>query len=193
MQRIATGKITSSVSAGEVERRPTMAKTKSFKELVQNRVKADKRFAEALLREGVDAMLSGDADTGKTILRDYIKATVGFEKLGAATGAPSKSLIRMFGQRGNPQGQEPVQRDRLPAETGGSAAARVGLIAGRPCRFPSSDFATLSRQAGRGKISYTTSTFLNCHGSSRSKSSGNNPGRPASGVQSVYCPNTLPR
>ena len=31
-------------------------------------------------------MLSGDVETGKTILRDYIKATVGFEKLGEATG-----------------------------------------------------------------------------------------------------------
>src|ERR1700712_4996882 len=80
-----------------------MARTKSFKELVQKQIKGDKKFAEALLREGVDAMLSGDVDTGKTILRDYIKATVGFEKLGEATGAPSKSLIRMFGPRGNPQ------------------------------------------------------------------------------------------
>jgi hypothetical protein len=80
-----------------------MARSKSFKELVQNQVKADKKFAEALLREGVDAMLSGDVDTGKTILRNYIKATVGFEKLGAATGSPPKSLIRMFGPRGNPQ------------------------------------------------------------------------------------------
>ena len=80
-----------------------MAKAKSFKELVQGRVKTDKKFAEALLREGIDAMLSGDVDTGKTILRDYIKATVGFEKLGEATGAPPKSLIRMFGPRGNPQ------------------------------------------------------------------------------------------
>jgi len=80
-----------------------MAKTKDFTELVRNRLKTDKKFAEALLREGVDAMLSGDVDTGNTILRDYIKATVGFEKLGAATGAPPKSLIRMFGPRGNPQ------------------------------------------------------------------------------------------
>jgi putative addiction module killer protein len=80
-----------------------MARTKSFGELVQQHVKRDRKFAEALLREGVDALLSGDVDTGKTILRDYIKATVGFEKLGAATGAPPKSLIRMFGPRGNPQ------------------------------------------------------------------------------------------
>ena len=47
---------------------------------LQHHVKRDAKFAEALLREGVDAMLSGDVETGKTILRDYIKATVGFEK-----------------------------------------------------------------------------------------------------------------
>ena len=80
-----------------------MAKTKSFKDLVQGRVKTDKKFAEALLREGIDALFSGDVDTGKTILRDYIKATIGFEKLGEATGTQPKSLIRMFGPRGNPQ------------------------------------------------------------------------------------------
>jgi DNA-binding phage protein len=80
-----------------------MPKTRSFKGLVERHVKDDSKFAEALLREGIDAMLSGDLDTGKAIMRDYIKATVGFEKLGAATGAPPKSLIRMFGPRGNPQ------------------------------------------------------------------------------------------
>jgi hypothetical protein len=80
-----------------------MVRTKSFKVLVQHHVKGDKKFAEALLREGVDAMLSGDVETGKTIQRDYIKATVGFENLGKAADTPPKSLIRMFGPRGNPQ------------------------------------------------------------------------------------------
>jgi hypothetical protein len=80
-----------------------MALTKSFKELVQGRVARDPAFAAALLREGVDTMLTGDVDTGKAILRDYIKATVGFEKLGEATATPPKSLIRMFSPRGNPQ------------------------------------------------------------------------------------------
>lgn len=77
--------------------------TRSFKKLVQKHVADDPAFAEALLREGIETMLSGDVDTGKAILRDYIKATVGFEKLGQATGAQPKSLIRMFGPRGNPQ------------------------------------------------------------------------------------------
>lgn len=80
-----------------------MAVTRSFKELVQGRVARDPDFASALLREGIDTMLTGDVDTGKAILRDYIKATVGFEKLGEATDTPPKSLIRMFGPRGNPQ------------------------------------------------------------------------------------------
>jgi DNA-binding phage protein len=70
---------------------------------VQRHVAADPAFAEALLREGIDTMLAGDVDTGKAILRDYIKATIGFEKLGEATGTQPKSLIRMFGPRGNPQ------------------------------------------------------------------------------------------
>ena len=80
-----------------------MALTRSFKDLVQKRVTDDPAFGAALLREAIDTLLTGDVDTGKAILRDYIKATVGFEKLGEATGAPAKSLIRMFGPRGNPQ------------------------------------------------------------------------------------------
>jgi DNA-binding phage protein len=80
-----------------------MALTKSFKDLVQSRVARDPDFAAALLREGIDTMLSGDVDSGKAILRDYIKATVGFEKLAEATATPPKSLIRMFSPRGNPQ------------------------------------------------------------------------------------------
>ncbi len=80
-----------------------MALTREFKELVQKRVERDPAFRDAMLREGVDTLLSGDVDTGKAILRDYIKATVGFEKLAEATGTPPKSLVRMLGPRGNPQ------------------------------------------------------------------------------------------
>jgi hypothetical protein len=72
-----------------------VALTRNFRELVQRQVASDPAFSEALLREGIDTMLAGDIDTGKAILRDYIKATIGFEKLAAATDTPSKSLIRM--------------------------------------------------------------------------------------------------
>jgi DNA-binding phage protein len=80
-----------------------MESTRSFRELVQRNVATDSAFAAALLREGIDTLLAGDVDTGKAVLRDYIKATVGFEKLGQEIGTQPKSLIRMFGPRGNPQ------------------------------------------------------------------------------------------
>ena len=80
-----------------------MALTGDFKATVQARVQADPAFREALLREGIETMLSGDVDTGKALLRDDIKATVGFEKLGADICSSGKSLIRMFGPTGNPQ------------------------------------------------------------------------------------------
>lgn len=80
-----------------------MALTRSFKDTVQARVQADPAFRAALLGEGIQALLAGDLDTGKAVLRDYINATTGFEALGAALDLSPKSLLRMFGPRGNPQ------------------------------------------------------------------------------------------
>ncbi len=79
-----------------------MALTRDFKETVQARARRDPAFREGLLKEGVECLLSGDIDTGKVVLRDYINATVGFEELGALTSKPPKSLMRMFGPAGNP-------------------------------------------------------------------------------------------
>jgi DNA-binding phage protein len=80
-----------------------MPLTRSFKETVRTRVECDPAFRAALLTEAVEQMLAGDMETGKAVLRDYINATVGFEKLARATGTPSKSLMRMFGPKGNPR------------------------------------------------------------------------------------------
>lgn len=41
----------------------------------------DAAFRESLLDESVECFLSGDVETGRTILRDYINATVGFDVL----------------------------------------------------------------------------------------------------------------
>ena len=80
-----------------------MALTRDFKETIQARVERDPAFREALLKEGVECLLSGDVETGKTVLRDYINATIGFEALGDLTDKSPKSLMRMFGPKGNPQ------------------------------------------------------------------------------------------
>jgi hypothetical protein len=42
-------------------------------------------FREELLKEGVDCLLSGDVETGKAVLRDYINATLGFQELAGLT------------------------------------------------------------------------------------------------------------
>jgi DNA-binding phage protein len=82
-----------------------MALTREFKDTIAARVGRDPAFREALLREGIEALLAGDVATGRSVLRDYINATLGFEALGAATGIAPKSLMRMFGPDGNPQAQ----------------------------------------------------------------------------------------
>lgn len=79
-----------------------MALTKSFRESVYNRAQQDGAFRKALLTEAVNAYLGGDEATGKTVLRDVINATIGFEQLAADIQKPSKSLHRMLGPNGNP-------------------------------------------------------------------------------------------
>ena len=79
-----------------------MAITKSFKETIQARALRDPKFRAGLLKESIENMLAGDTETGKVILRDYINATIGFEKLGAETHKSPKSLMRMFSPSGNP-------------------------------------------------------------------------------------------
>jgi DNA-binding phage protein len=80
-----------------------MPLTKSFKETVLEDIRRNPDFADAMLREGIDALLCGETDVGKSILRDYINGTIGFEKLARKVKLPSKSLMRMFGPAGNPQ------------------------------------------------------------------------------------------
>jgi hypothetical protein len=80
-----------------------MPLTRDFKETIQARIQKDPAFRNELLQEGVECLLSGDLETGKAILRDYINATIGFEKLSHLTQKPSKSLMRMFGPAGNPR------------------------------------------------------------------------------------------
>lgn len=77
--------------------------TRDFKETIQARVRRDPAFRRELLREGIECLLSGDVETGKAVLRDYINATVGFSELGRITQQSPKSLMRMLGPSGNPQ------------------------------------------------------------------------------------------
>lgn len=80
-----------------------MALTRDFKETVRDRAQADPAFRAALMSEAIELLLSGDVETGRALLRDYINANIGFVELGKKSGLPPKSLMRMFGPSGNPR------------------------------------------------------------------------------------------
>ena len=98
--------------------------TESLKELVQNQIARDSELGTALLCESIEAMLAGDIETGKAILRNYIKATVGFKKLAESTDMPAKSLSRNVRSPRQSADSKPARCDRLSSETSRSAIAR---------------------------------------------------------------------
>ena len=96
-----------------------MPLTRDFKQTIQDRARRDVGFREELFKEGVQCLLSGEVDTGRAILRDYINATMGFQELSVLTHKPAKSLMRMFSTKGNPQAKNLLQViDRLQEQEG---------------------------------------------------------------------------
>ncbi len=73
-----------------------------FKVTLRERLQRDPSFRGALLEEAVDCLLSGDVETGKSLLRDHVNATIGFIEHGSLTDKSPESLMRMLGPSGNP-------------------------------------------------------------------------------------------
>jgi len=80
-----------------------MALTRKFKDTVQKRVSRDPEFRHALLVEAINELLAGDYNIAKSILRDYINATITFPVLAQELHKSSKSIHRMLGPNGNPR------------------------------------------------------------------------------------------
>ncbi|MCY4094899.1 MAG: transcriptional regulator [Gammaproteobacteria bacterium] len=80
-----------------------MTLTRYFTETLKARIERDPGFRAALLEEAVQCLLVGELDVGKSVLRDYVNATIGFKELGCLTAKSPKSLMRMLSPQGNPQ------------------------------------------------------------------------------------------
>lgn len=80
-----------------------MVLTKDFNETVKANLQKSGSFRRALLKEAIQCMIDGDLETGKSVLRKYVNATVGFVQLGADLGRSPKVLMRMLSASGNPQ------------------------------------------------------------------------------------------
>jgi len=79
-----------------------MALTRDFKATVRDRAQEDPEFRSALLIEATQALVDGDPDVTKAVLRDYINATLGFDHLSRKIRIPKKSIMRMLSKSGNP-------------------------------------------------------------------------------------------
>lgn len=79
-----------------------MALTRSFKATVLEKAQTDTKFRHALLEEAINELLSGDINVGKSMLRDYINATISFEPLAKELHKNTKSIQRMLSVSGNP-------------------------------------------------------------------------------------------
>jgi DNA-binding phage protein len=80
-----------------------MALTRKFKDTVQKRAASDPEFRHALLVEAINELLAGDYNIAKSVLRDYINATITFPVLAQELHKSSKSVHRMLGPNGNPR------------------------------------------------------------------------------------------
>ena len=67
--------------------------------------RADRGSADPAVAPGTRfrVLAVSERPLGKAVLRDFINATIGFEELSEVFGKSSKSLMRMFGPKGNPQ------------------------------------------------------------------------------------------
>jgi len=79
-----------------------MALTRDFKDTILVRAQKDPEFRVGLLTEAAQCLLSDEVDLAKSLLRDYVNATIGFQELGNLVHKKPESLMRMLSANGNP-------------------------------------------------------------------------------------------
>ena len=82
-----------------------MPLTRDFRETVKKRAEREPEFRIGLLQDAIEALVNNDLDTGKVMLRAYVNATIGFNKLAADLGKEPKTLMQMLSVKGNPGAQ----------------------------------------------------------------------------------------
>ena len=79
-----------------------MVLTRDYKESIRERAERDPDFATSLIQEVLAAILEGDPETARIILRELVNSTIGFETLAEKLDKSSKSIHRMLSPQGNP-------------------------------------------------------------------------------------------
>jgi len=77
-------------------------KTRPVDETFVARAKRDAAFRTALLDEVWASIKAGDVATARGLMRTLISAGGGYARIAEGARLPEKSVIRMFGVKGNP-------------------------------------------------------------------------------------------
>jgi DNA-binding phage protein len=75
---------------------------RSLDEIAADLVRRDPLLINHILTEAAQALLDNEIPVARNLLRNVIKGSIGYAELSRRTGTPEKSLIRMFGPKGNP-------------------------------------------------------------------------------------------
>ncbi|MBL6642698.1 MAG: transcriptional regulator [PS1 clade bacterium] len=76
--------------------------TRDFREMVREDLRDNPEFRKEMLLGTLNCFLEGDEETGRSLVRNYIRADMGYKALSEKSGIHEKSLNRMFGPKGNP-------------------------------------------------------------------------------------------
>ncbi len=79
-----------------------MALTKEFKATVMYRAQTDPEFRIGLIVQASQNVLNNKPCIAKSLLRDYVNATLGFQKLAGLMNKTPQSLMQMLSEKGNP-------------------------------------------------------------------------------------------
>lgn len=93
------------MSATVIETAPAAQTTTTLdgvRERVKSRIRSDEAFGDAIFTEAIEVLLGNDMPTAKSVLFDFIDATIGFEELAIQSGITPDRLRDMFGPAGDP-------------------------------------------------------------------------------------------
>lgn len=77
-----------------------MGQIRDVKETFIQRAKADPEFRASLIAEAVELLAENDVETAKSLIRDYVLASIGFEGLAKEEGKKPESIKRMLSAKG---------------------------------------------------------------------------------------------
>lgn len=100
--------------------------TQPYKDSLKAMVEKNPHMAAEMLEDAINALLAGELDDGRLLLRQYVNATIGFPELARLTGKADKNLMRSLGPTGSPTAANLFQIVRACMDAEGvEVAARV--------------------------------------------------------------------